>query len=238
MLASATIAGLCGCTAPQSDVRQVGAMREVVRDGRTEPRIRVADAVSGPGTVAVGALAGLDGEITIVDGDVWVARVDGDDLHITGPAPNGTDQATLLTLADVTDWRSVVIDRAAAGSALETVIEQAARGQGIDTARPFAFVIDGRLDGLDVHVINGFCPAGTVRAEGSADPWRWTSATPLDATVVGFFAPDAAGVMTHHGTSIHAHAIATVDGRMITGHVDRMAVAPGARLRLPVARRP
>ncbi|MCZ6837069.1 MAG: hypothetical protein O7G85_14930 [Planctomycetota bacterium] len=54
-----------------------------------------------------------------------------------------------------------------------------------------------------------------------------------DAVIVGFFALDAAGVMTHHGTSIHIHAILSINGNTITGHIDRVSVLPGAILRIP-----
>jgi hypothetical protein len=52
---------------------------------------------------------------------------------------------------------------------------------------------------------------------------------------VGFYAADAAGVLTHHGTAIHVHAIIEYDGRVLTGHIDGLTLKPGASLQLPAA---
>ena len=225
-----------GCAPAQPLVEQHGAMREVMRQGRTESRISLADAVARSNTVAVGALEGLDGEITIVDGDVWVSRVSEGGLRITGPDLIETDHATLLTLAHVSRWRSISIKSPAEGRQLESLIEQTAQSQGIDTDKPFPFVIEGKMAGLDLHVINGYCPIATDPASVDAEPWRQKDTQFTDVTIVGFFAPGAAGVMTHHGTLVHAHAILSIDGRTITGHIDRVSVALGMILRVPAVR--
>lgn len=223
---------LVACAPTQPDIEQFGAMRDVMREGHTEPRISLEDVVAQPHAFAVGALAGLAGEITIVDGDVWVSRVADGGLYVTGPEATDGDQATLLTLSYAGKWRDITIEKAVEGPALEAFIEQTARMHGTDTAKPFPFVIEGRLANLDLHVINGYCPIATDPATVDAQPWRWSNSRPTDVTIVGFYAPDAAGVMTHHGTSIHAHAILSVDDEILTGHVDRLALEPGMTLRI------
>jgi alpha-acetolactate decarboxylase len=222
-----------GCTATQPVVTQFSEMREVMRKGQTESRISMADAVDRPHAFGVGALEGLDGEITIVDGDVWVSRTIENKLQVTGPDLVEEDQATLLTLAQVSQWEIVTIEKAMEGSSVESLIERTAAAQGIDTAVPFPFMIEGQLNGVDLHVINGYCPIATDPATQEAKPWEWSSPQPIDAVIVGFFAPDAGGVMTHHGTSIHAHAVLMKEGRTITGHIDQISVTPAMTLRLP-----
>ncbi|VAX41155.1 hypothetical protein MNBD_PLANCTO03-1320, partial [hydrothermal vent metagenome] len=212
-------------------VEQFGAMRAVMRQGQTESRISLAEAVAAPHAFAVGALEGLAGEIMIVDSEVWVSRPTDDGLEVTGPALIADDQATLLTLTHVANWHSVPIETAAEGDALESLIEQTAKAQGIDTTEPFPFLLEGRLTSLDIHVINGYCPIATDPATIDAQPWHLANTQPVDVVIVGFYAPDAAGVMTHHGTSVHAHAVLTIDGTTLTGHVDRFAVEPGMTLR-------
>jgi alpha-acetolactate decarboxylase len=222
-----------GCAPTSPGVQQFGAMRPVMREGQTESRIRLTAAVAQPHAIAVGALEGLAGEVTIVDGDVWVSRVVGSDLEVTGPDPIAQDNATLLTLAHVARWQTVPIETTAQGEQVEKLIERTARERGIDTSEPFAFMITGAAPTMNIHVINGYCPVATDPATIDAEPWRWSNAGPTDAVVVGFYAKDAAGVMTHHGTSIHAHAIVSIDGKTMTGHVDEVSVAPGMILRLP-----
>jgi acetolactate decarboxylase len=214
---------------------QYGAMREVMREGRTESRIALAGL--GRDTIAVGALAGLEGEVTVLDGGVWVARPEGDGVWVTGPTASANDEATLLTVATVERWTyvSLDVDGTVSGAALERLVERTAREHGIDTTRPFPFVIDGVVERLDIHVINGFCPHAVDPATVDAEPWRWSVDEPTPARIVGFHAADAAGVLTHHGTAIHVHALVERDGRMVTGHVDGVAVRAGARLLLPGA---
>ena len=153
---------------------------------------------------------------------------------VTGPAPVAGDSATLLTHAVVERWQesNLGLDGATGGAELEAVIEQAASKAGIDTSEPFPFVIEADSADLELHVINGYCPMGSNPADMDAEPWRW-SPTATPATIVGFFAHGAAGVMTHHGTSVHLHAIVRQDSRTITGHVDRLTLNPSASIRLP-----
>lgn len=220
-------------TPTQPAVTQYGQMRAVMREGRTESRISVADAVAKPHAIGVGALEGLAGEITIVDGDVWVSRVAETDLRITGPDPVDGDQASLLTLAYVAQWKTITIETTTEGRDLESLIEQTALAHGIDTTEPFPFVIEGKSAHMDIHVINGYCPIATDPATVGAQPWRWSSPQPIDVVIVGFFARDAAGVMTHHGTAVHAHAVLSLEDKTITGHIDQLSVTRGMTLRVP-----
>lgn len=143
----------------QPAVDQFGAMRDVMREGHTESRIGLTDAVAQPHAVAVGALEGLAGEITIVDGDVWVSRPTDRGLKVTGPEPIAEDQATLLTLAHVATWQTVTIETAAEGRELELLIEQTAQARGINTTKPFPFVIKGKLTMWTCTSSTGIAPS-------------------------------------------------------------------------------
>ena len=217
----------------QPEVRQDGSMRAVMRDGQTEGRVLLSEVAEGPGAIAVGALEGLGGEVTIVEGEAWVSRVVDGELVVTGPEVVGDDRAALLTRADVKAWHGPAIFQSEAeGSSLELLIRIGAEQRGLDVTRPIPFVIEGEVVAMDLHVVNGLCPV--VHGDEAAKPWRLSIDEPMEARVVGFFAPDAVGVMTHHGTSIHAHAVLEIDGRMVTGHVDRVRVGVGATMRLGV----
>jgi len=220
-----------GCSTNGVDVIQYGEIRQVLREGHTEPRIDLSKIVRVPHAYAVGALENLDGEITVVDGDVWVARKSGDELNMTGPAVVTSDRATLLSLSYVAKWTSVQLLEPMSGSGLESGIQKLAREHGVDTANPFPFVIDGKITRLEGHVIAGSCPFSGK--PGGTKPWRLSLDRPAEATLVGFFATDQAGIMTHHGSSVHMHVIMRRAERIITAHVEQVAVAAGSVLRLP-----
>lgn len=220
--------------ASRPEVRQYGSMREVLREGDSRPRVALREVV-GPRTIAIGALAGLEGEITVLDGRAWVARPAGSALTVSGPAPDPEDYAALLTAAEVPAWTEETFGTtSASGRDPDQAIEFGARGSGLDTTKPFPFTVTGDFTTLDIHVINGACIIANPDLPPEHQPWRWSAGgVPVRATIVGFYAPDAAGVMTHHGTAIHAHAIIERDGEVITGHVERFAMPARGTIGFP-----
>lgn len=236
------------CTSPESEsrdhqdtdeplvsgVQHFGPMREVMREGKTQSRVRLSDAIAKPHAFAVGALEGLAGEVTIIDGEVWVSRVASDGtLSITGPEAVDGDAATLMSISYVAKWNATRIESACAGNELELLIEEFARSVGIDTTKPFPFKIEGELKSLNLHVINGYCPIASDPATQARKPWRNPDFENANVTIVGFYAPNAVAVMTHHGTAIHAHALGDADGTQIMGHIDNVTVEPEMMLFVP-----
>lgn len=217
------------------NVSLVGQMRAVMREGHTEARIALVDLTCEPHAFAVGAMAGLDGEVTVIDGEVWITRVAKGRPVTFGPHAAPADRATLLVSSHVSAWRSMTLPAAAAGEALEAMIEHSARENGLDTSRPFPFQIEGELSALDLHVINGYCPHSGGDASDANKPWTFTTTARTPAKIVGFFAKNSEGVMTHHDTTIHAHAIIRLGEGPLTGHVDSFAVHAGVTLVLPTA---
>jgi hypothetical protein len=53
--------------------------------------------------------------------------------------------------------------------------------------------------------------------------------------VVGIYAEDAVGTLTHPATSTHVHLMFkdAASGEMVTGHVERMGLVKGASIKLP-----
>lgn len=231
---------VCGCASRQVSVKQFGEMHEVLSGGPAQAAglVELKDVLDQPRAVGVGALAGLEGEITIRDGRAWVARPLGASLRMNGPSSDSSEQAALLTVAYVENWRDVPIDAALSGEALETFIAEQAAAAGIDAGKPFPFQIEGELTDLRLHVINGDCPMRPgAKLAADRQPWRHEADRPTAGTIVGFYAVDSVGKLTHPGTRLHAHALLDVGGREITGHVERLALAEGAVLKLPAVAR-
>ncbi len=237
-LASAMVLGslLGGCTTGRTEVHQYGLMHDVLSGGAANAvsQVSLQEVLKRPGAVGVGALAGLEGEITILDGQAWVARPAGGALRVDGPAGDSAEGAALLAVAYVEDWTDVPIDLAMRGDELEQFISKAARENGLDPATPFPFVVVGECTDLQVHVINGECPMRPgADLTAAQQPWRYEADQPTAAKVVGIYAGDSVGKLTHPGTSIHAHVLMDAHGNQVTGHVERVAVAGGSVLRLP-----
>lgn len=221
-VAAALAVALTACAAPPPAFRHEGVMREVLRGGRTEARAALAE-VAQPGTYAVGALAGLDGEFVVDDGAAWVA-VDGPAAQA---APAGA-QATLLTAAVVTGFATRRFEAPTSLLDLENMLAGIAAARGTPKG-PLPFVVEGR-GAVQLHVVRGACPHG--EPVPGKEPARVDLAdVPLRA--IGFFVDGQEGVMTHMGTALHVHAFATpADGRRVLGHVDDVTFAAGAVLRV------
>jgi hypothetical protein len=219
---------------PQQEARQSppvvhwGSMRSVLRDGRTEGRVELAE-VLGRESVAVGALAGLAGEITVVAGTAHLAEVvDAESAQglRTWETTDG-EQATLLIAAEVASWSEhrlpAVSDLAALGAEVRAVAEAA----GIDVSEPFPFRVEGIANAARLHVMNHSCP---IAHPDGPQPWRWTGESE-PVRLVGFYAEGSGGVLTHHGEPTHTHAV--LPARNVSGHLDDVSLRSGARLLLP-----
>lgn len=210
--------------APPVGLRAFGSMREVMRMGNDAGRTGLMQ-FSSTETIGVGALAGLNGEITIVDGEVLVATVR-DGVATTRHA-NDTDQATLLVAEDVRTWHAYPIGSCASYDALEERVAKLVRERDMDPLTPIPIRIRGNVTRLQVHVIAGACPIATPNGPS---PWRYDG--PADnVKLVGFYVEGAAGKWTHHTHQSHLHAVS--DQAM--GHLDGVVIAD-AIVMLPAAR--
>ena len=211
-------------------------MRAVMREGQSQPRISLREASIDPTTVGVGALAGLAGEITIDHGEVWVTRfVDGKAVT-TGPACVAADEATLLSIGALRNPTTTLCEEVVAGTALEDAVARALRAaQRSDTTAslsPSLFMIEGTATSLRAHVIAGTC----AHADPTADALRLAIDTPVDVNIIGLYAENREGVLTHHGTRVHMHAIFIRDGARMTAHVDALTLDANAKITVPVSR--
>lgn len=204
-------------TAPV-DVTVHGELRALMHGGDAAGVVALRD-VAKPGVIAVGALAEMRGEVTILDGAVHTSMVDGSAI-LSGDVA-GDLEAALLVIATVPAWREIRLPEDIGAAELDAEIEAALRGAGVDVTKPVPLVIEGDFPELGWHVVDGPHTHG--------DPSGVQRETPGSAIVVGFYSAAHEGVFTHMGQRTHLHLIVGD----ATGHVDDLAIAGGARLRVP-----
>jgi len=229
---AATALVLASCSTPADTFASYGGMRDVMRLGKTGPRVALQQFAE-PGWYGLGALAGLAGEILIDDGAVWVAH-QASEVQTATPA----HQATLLAVARVPAWREVPLTADCDLEALERVLAAAVPAANASNAAPLPFLIEGKASHLAMHVVRGYCPHGEP-VEGAAPPDAWLHAAGehVPVRLVGVFAPGRAGTLTHHGTALHLHALVPGEaGPAAMGHVDSATLAAGSVLRIPASR--
>jgi hypothetical protein len=77
----------------------------MMRQGDVSGKIALASIPSGAGVYGVGALADLQGEILIWDGQILVSP--GASISGSTQSPQGDDQAALLVTAQVSEWEPI-----------------------------------------------------------------------------------------------------------------------------------
>lgn len=215
------------CTAPRSASRTLrnGTLREVMRDGRSEGRVALAEVAGLRGSVGVGALAGLAGEVTVVDGELWIARAaEGSVVVAQEPLPG--EQAALLALSDNLHW---VEHRTPRDLTLEEFGTWLAE-LGPTPAASWPFLAEGNLDALEAHVVAGACPHAHPEAR---DSFVLLAHPSLTVRLAGFHAPSEPGVLVHHGERLHVHFVEASAAPTLSGHLDGGTLRAGARVRVP-----
>ncbi|MEN8136658.1 MAG: acetolactate decarboxylase [Thermodesulfobacteriota bacterium] len=176
---------------------------------------------------AVGPVAELDGEITVIDSTFHIARVRHGEIKTDNDL---TTRASFLVWAEVPAWRSPVMlgESADNQDQLEKLIDRLAAEKGVDTTKPFPFMIDGIAKSADYHIL---APKASNKA--ASDHRSNAKTVPLKdvpVRIIGFFSKNHGGIFTHMGSMTHLHIL---DNNGHSGHVDAIALDSKAMVLFP-----
>jgi acetolactate decarboxylase len=109
-----------------------------------------------------------------------------------------------------------------------------ARRTGLDPDRPFPFRVVGTAVEVTLHVLDKRDDLPHDPKQHERAKVRHTlSGVPVE--LIGFHSRHHRGVFTPRESNVHVH-VRTADGR-ISGHLETIGLAPGARLAVPAAGR-
>jgi acetolactate decarboxylase len=207
-------------------VRWVGAQRDVL-GGDIGGKVSLRSLGRLPHVYALGPRAGVSGEITLFDGQPVVARVLEGRLRVE----SGLDhEAAFVVYDQVADWQERVLDEPLDGeAALETAVLRAARDAGVDGAEPFVFLVRATA-AVTFHVLDkrDARPHTSALHEQAKVRFRLERQA---VEVLGFYSSRHRGIFTPKDSDLHMH-LRTLDGRE-SGHVERIALEPGAVVAVP-----
>jgi hypothetical protein len=182
----------------------------------------------------------LQGEIVQLDGRLLVSP--GSNAQGRTPPPEAQEQALLFVAARVAAWRDVVVPSDLDASALKVFLRQQAPTVGLSTEQPFVFRVEGRFPHLLWHVVTGEAPAagspgghgghgaGQANARSGRRVFRQPGAS---GQWVGVYSgPALEGMVSHPSERLHIH-FRDADAS-VSGQVDRISIAAGAVLKLPL----
>jgi len=214
------------------EVRVHGALRAMFHQGQTGVTVTLDSMLPDPRLYAVGALADLSGEITIVGGKVYLSYPEGEKHTRTETTLRANTGATLLVATRVSAWRSVTTETSIRFDELDDAMGRLAALAGMNLDGRFPFLLEGDFEDLRWHVIDGtrLTAGGTSHQDHLAASVQ-TRRNRAAATLVGFYSAKDQGVFTHMGSRTHIHCL--LDEPLASGHVDHVVIPAGTVVKFP-----
>jgi len=217
----------------EGSLRSFGTLRAMMHEGRIDAQITLDQLLPNAQLYGLGALAELDGELTILGGEAWLARPDDDgSVHLEHEAESDAG-AALLVVSEVAAWQEAKLPRDLSFEELEAEIARLAAAAGFGEESEFAFLLEGEFDELQWHVIDGrrLPPGPSTHAAHRAAGLKEQRAK-ARGTLVGVYSPRAGGVFAHMGSKTHLHCV--LEEPSASGHVDHVDLPAGTTIKFPV----
>ena len=215
------VPGLCSTGFSQAEVQVYGSIKKIMHDNDTTEKVRLN--LLGPivNYYGLGAVAGLDGEILILNGDTYVTRVWKGFISTDKSTDVG---AALLVLARVQQWDTVQVRRKLDSiSELETYLDQEMKSE---MAIPF-MILSNDAD-IDWHVVSRpEDPGKPISHKELGEGGKYKG----NALLLGFFSNNHEGIFTHQGQKTHIHFQS--GDKLHAGHVDEIRINKGDKLLIP-----
>lgn len=215
------------------NVKSHGHFKKMVHMKKSEGVVNLQKAIPSADAYGVGAIQQGTGEITVINGEVWL-DYGKDGFGKSVKSVPAEEQAVLLVTSQVAGWQEIPVQATFTRKELYNFIQAQAGQHGLDVDAPFPFLLEGKFDNLSLHVINGRNPKfGGHGEKGHFFKQVAEVRNNQQALVVGFYSAATQGVYTHPGESWHLHAV--IKDENIGAHVDDITLLKGSTLKLPVA---
>ena len=211
------------------EVKYEGALKNIMHKGDISAKAVLLDFKETNHFYALGAIENLKGEIQIFDGKPFNTIVFKDSLTFDH---SFNKKATLLVYASVEKWKTIDIpDHVLTYEQLEKYIEHAAGENQININEPFPFLIEGKVNSFDWHVIDWKDEDLEHTHEKHITSGIYGTVKDRQVEMLGFYSNAHHAIFTHHTTNMHIH-VKTTDLK-VAGHVDGLSLGKGMVLKLP-----
>lgn len=208
------------------EVKVSGAMKNIMMQGDLSAHINL-DTLNKRHLFALGPVAGLKGEIMILNGNTYSTSVNGKQLL---NQQDKVSQAAMLVYSYVEKWKPVNSKVKISNYAeLEKLIEATALAKGYDTEIPFAFKIETTTAKASYHVIDW--KEGVTHTMENHKQFAYTGQVNSPSVLVGFYSKHHQSIFTHHTTYMHIHLL-EVKAKTV-GHLDDIQINGEIKIYLP-----
>lgn len=225
-----------------------GAQKNFFKTGKADAVMSLTTLSGRKSLFAVGAVEGLDGEITIFDSKPCITKVRGSDFTVDNSLNHN---AAFLVWTYQSSWQEIAIPASVKSYVdLQQFIKAEASGAGIDAGKPFIFLISGTVDEIKWHINVDRTEGKPITKELFARSKELYTIRNEAVDIIGFYSE------LHHGqfiseyapgikpeikpeinpasgikNAIHIHLISK-DSKA-SGHVDDISAGKDMVLRLP-----
>lgn len=200
-----------------SDIKVVGAMKNVMWKGELKSNIDLDTISNKNGLYGLGPVSYLTGELLINNGKSFVSKVISDSTMTVENTFNTS--APFFVYGNVTEWDEIDLP-----SDVKTIqdLEKLIDDKTTEFKRPFAFKLIGQVSNAIIHIQN--LPEGT-KVSSPDEAHQGQTDYELEnrnVEIIGFFSTQHKGVFTHHDSFLHMHLITEDETKM--GHLDELAI--------------
>ena len=209
------------------EVKVSGAMKNIMMKGDLSAHVNL-DTLDKNHLFGLGPVAGLKGEIMILNGKVYSSSKDNNQVL---NKQNMVSTAAMLVYSNVERWRPVNIKATInTYTDLEKLIETTAIANGYDTAIPFAFKIEALPEKASYHIIDW--KEGATHTMDNHKQFAYTGQVSNEKLVLlGFYSKHHQSVFTHHTTYMHIHLLE--EKTETVGHMDDIQINGPITIYLP-----
>ena len=213
-------------TETYSDIKIVGAMKNVMWKGELGSSINLDTISNKNGLYGLGPVHHLTGELLINNGKSYLSRVTSDSTMAVEKTYHTS--APFFVYGNVTEWHELKLPYD-----VKTIedLEKFMDGKTTEFKRPFAFKLIGQVSSAIIHIQN--LPVGTkVSSPDEAHRGQTNYNIEMEgAEIIGFFSTEHKGIFTHHDSYLHMHLITEDESKM--GHLDELEIGE-MKLYLPI----
>jgi alpha-acetolactate decarboxylase len=209
----------------------IGAQRETIMNGKLAAALDLKTLAGRPHLYGLGPIEELRGEVTIADSRPALARVASDGtVNVTRSFNAGVP---FFVWAEVPHWVDMPFPAEVRSfEDLERFVPQAAAAAGLDPEKPLPFLVAGREDLIEYHILNRIGDAPHNMEQHKKIQIKYELAQ-VEATILGFHSTTHRGIFTPGDSNIHIH-FQTPDNSS-SGHIQKLEIGSAATLRLPGA---
>ena len=213
---------------PAGQVYYDGALKNVM-NGDLKSKKDMVTMSDMPNLYALGALAGLSGEIQVFDSQPYNS-IQSEKMAIIDSSFNA--KAAFLVYAQVPEWEEIEVPRPILTmKQFEDYVEYTAEKAGIDTSKPFPFLLEGYVRKINWHIVNWDPNMGSHSIAAHKNSGLNGVAVNEPVEIIGFYSNAHQGEFTHHSSNQHMHF--TLKNRKLGGHVDDFILGEYMTLKLP-----